>query len=160
MFRATWVCQFKRFTSQKGTLGKMKLCLIWLFIIFLLQSGASQDLKEGADDNLKCIDNFCVPMNYSKYLGPFDENGHIDILVDFDISQVVQIHDVKFTIKLLMHIGLTWVDPRIIGPESNNMTSWIPVDNEFTNYIWLPDLYIYNLKEIEFPKYYKPFSGG
>ena len=98
-------------------------------------------------------------MNHNKHIGPFKDAGHMEILVDFDIPQVVAFDEVKFNKRFKMYIGLTWVDHRIIGWEQPDASTWIPVDSEFTNHIWLPDLYFYNMKEITFPKYRKPFSG-
>lgn len=136
-----------------------RMVIIGFTLILLFQAGSCQYIEEDGRGDLKCIEKFCVPENYKKHIGPFKETGHMEILVDFDIAQVVEINDVKFSIKVLMYIGLTWVDHRFIGPGDSDMNSWIPVDADFTNHIWLPDLYIYDLKEIVFPKYYKPFSG-
>ena len=66
---------------------------------------------------MKCTDNYCVPMNHNKHIGPFKDAGRMEILVDFDIPQVVAFDEVKFNKRFLMYIGLTWVDHRIIGRE-------------------------------------------
>ena len=108
---------------------------------------------------LKCVGNFCVPENYDKYKEPFDKNGHMDISVDFDILQIVEVDDVMFSIKFVMDIALTWVDQRIVALANHDPTAWIPVDLDFASNIWLPDSYIYEMKESNIPKYYKPFEG-
>ena len=108
----------------------------------------------------KCINKFCIPPGYNKHEGPFKETGHTEIWVNFHVSQVVEIDDVDFSIKFKIYIGLTWEDPRIINLRGEEeISDYIPVDIQFGNYIWRPDLYIYDLKEITFPKYSKQYGG-
>ena len=139
-------------------MGKASVIVVLTFAITLCLSKDNSSKGYNISD-LKCIKQFCVPPGYNKHEGPFVESGHMEILVDFDVAQVVEIDDVKFSIKFVMYIGLTWVDPRIICLAQDEDVSWVPVDIEFGNYIWLPDLYIYDMRDIVFPKYYKSFGG-
>ena len=139
-------------------MGKVAVVVVLTLTAILALSSTSSSQNYNTSD-LKCIKQFCVPSDYNKHEGPFVESGHMEILVDFDVAQVVEIDDVKFSIKFIMYIGLTWVDPRIVHLSNGKEVSWAPVDIEFGNYIWLPDLYIYDMREIIFPKYYKPFAG-
>lgn len=134
--------------------------VIWvLTMMVFIGLSVSNPLHKPNVPGLNCIGMFCVPSDYNKHEGPFKESGHMEILVDFDVAQVVEIDDVKFSIKFIMYIGLTWVDPRIICLKEDQEVSWMPVDIEFGNYMWLPDIYIYDVQEIVFPKYYKKFGG-
>ena len=64
-----------------------------------------------------------------------------------------------FSIKFIMDIALTWVDERIVSLANHDPSAWTPVSLDFANYIWLPDSYIYEMKESNVPKYYKPYEG-
>ena len=139
-------------------MGKVTALVVFTLAVIMGHSVANSSQHYNSSE-LKCIEQFCVPPGYNKHVGPFKENGPMEILVDFDVAQVVEIDDVKFSIKFIMYIGLTWMDPRIVSLSEGKEVSWVPVDIEFGNYIWLPDLYIYDLREIIFPKYYKPFAG-
>ena len=130
------------------------LCLAATFGLSKSNSLQSYNISE-----LKCIKQFCVPPGYNKHEGPFIETGHMEILVDFDGAQVIEIDDVKFSIKFIMYLGLTWVDPRIVYLPDGEEEFPVPVDVDFGSYLWLPELYIHDLREITYSKYYKPFAG-
>jgi len=147
--------------ARHQKLSKMgKAVIIFALALFVpLGLAATNPLQRYNASELKCIEQFCVPPDYNKHERPFIGSSPMEILVDFDVAQVVEINDVKFSIKFIMYIGLTWVDPRIVCLKEAEEISWMPVDIEFGNYMWLPDLYIYDVQEIIFPKYYKQFGG-
>ena len=138
-----------------------KVTIVFLVVvIYFCTFSKSELLDKSIGDFGKCVGNYCVPKGYDKHIEPFDEKGHIDINVDFDILQIVEVNDVKFSIKIVLYIALTWVDQRIIGLVDHGPTASIPVDLDFAKLIWLPDTYIYDMKESNIPKFYRPYEGN
>ena len=108
----------------------------------------------------KCIEMYCLPVEYNNLYGPFEESGISQVGMDFDISHISEIDDIRFTVTLVMHLGMTWTEPQLIGPSIVNSSSpTVSIDNRFVKILWFPDLYIFFLKEIQVPKFYNDFAG-
>ena len=111
------------------------------------------------DSNYKCAEEICFPADYSKQVAPILENGNMEVLINFEIWQILEFDDVRFTISLLMYLGVTWNEPRIIASTPDDPDMLIPIDIGFVKSMWLPDIYIYDMKEIKIPKFNIPFAG-
>ena len=131
--------------------------LLILTLAILLQP--SQVEADSDDKFKKCVNNFCLPGNYTKSVSPFNGREPTEVAIDFEILQILEIDDVRFTISILMYLGGSWVDPRIISLDQVDPAEKIPIDIGFADDLWLPDIYIYDMKEITIPKYYIPFAG-
>ena len=107
----------------------------------------------------RCSENYCLPTDYNKLVAPFKESGPMEISINFEILQILEIDDVRFTVSMLMNLGVTWEDHRISGPTQEDPNLKFPIDIGFANELWLPDVYIYDLKQIDIPKFYIPFAG-
>jgi hypothetical protein len=80
-------------------------------------------------------------------------------LVKAGLEHVDEI-DPRFTVSILMYLNVIWEDSRIQGPAQDDPTQMIPIDFGFVDSIWLPDIYIYDMKEILLSKFNIPFAGN
>ena len=106
----------------------------------------------------RCAGNVCIPSSYNQWEKPLvSEGGVIEIGVDIEILQIIEIDDLDFSITLVMYLNLYWNEPRIL----NNQTDGIfrPVDLSLLKDLWVPDIYIYNLKSISKQSIFTDFAG-
>ena len=52
-----------------------------------------------------------------------------------------------------------WLEPRIEGPLPPDENPYVPIDIKFINELWVPDVYVYFLKQIKFLKILKKLAG-
>ena len=106
----------------------------------------------------RCAGNVCIPSSYNQWEKPLVSEGSvIEIGVDIEILQIIEIDDLDFSITLVMYLNLYWNEPRIL----NNQTDGIfrPVDLSLLKDLWVPDIYIYNLKSISKQSIFTDFAG-
>lgn len=127
-----------------------------LLIITLQRFSAANEIGE---DYENCSDVYCLPNDYNKLAAPFKESGTLDVQLELDISQILEFDDIGYTVSILLYVSMVWEDPRIIGPTPDDPTKMFPIDNGFASSIWLPDIYIYDVKEIILSKFNIPFAG-
>ena len=129
----------------------------FLFVIITLQR---LYIAQGITDEYEnCSDVYCLPIGYDKLAAPFKESGTLDIDLELDISQILEFDDAGYTAKILLYVSMVWNDPRITGPTPEDKNKMFPIDNGFASSIWLPDIYIYDAKEIILSKFNIPFAG-
>ena len=61
---------------------------------------------------------------------------------------ILELDEFKFTVTMQMHLGIHWQDPRIIFSGTEDPTHWTPLDLKVMKNLWIPDLDIYNVKQI------------
>ncbi len=130
--------------------------------IFLLQMESifvNADKEKETESFQKCSYDYCLPTEYNKMEAPFIEFEPLEIEIEIDVLQIHEIDDITFTICLSLNLNVIWQDFRIIGTSSDDPTAVIPIDSRFVESLWLPDLYIYNMKEILPKKFNIPFAG-
>ena len=115
--------------------------------------------NKGKAGNEACSNVFCLPKDYDKLAAPFTESGILDIAFELEISQILAFDDIRFTVSILMYLNVIWEDSRIQGPALEDPTQMIPIDFGFVDSLWLPDVYIYDMKEIVLSKFNIPFAG-
>ena len=120
---------------------------------------AAKNFNVTKDPNYKCAEEICFPADYSKQVAPINENGNMEVLISFEIWHILDFDDVRFTISVLMYLGVTWNEPRIIATTPHDPDMLKPIDIGFVDSMWLPDIYIYDMKEIITPKFNIPFAG-
>ena len=109
--------------------------------------------------NLKCTQHICLPSDYNKLVAPFTESGNMEVSINFEIWQILEFDDLRFTVSLFMYIGVSWKEPRLIAPIPDDPNKLMPIDIGFIDHMWQPDIYIYDMKEIKFPKFNIPYAG-
>ena len=104
--------------------------------------------------------NFCLPKDYDKNEFPRDNSTAepIDIKLEFNDLEVLHVNDKDFTVTLKMYLGVHWNEPRIVSLNSQKH-SVTPLDLNFLEHVWLPDLEILHLKELKGYKVLKELAG-
>jgi len=130
-----------------------------VFFLIVIQSKMSLAVDE-ADPNgmLKCVLGWCLPKDYQKLESPApDEPVHVDINVE--ILDILSVNDKEFSITMSMYFSVMWQESRI---ETNNTIEpgfWYPVSLEFLQDLWIPNVFIYNLKSFANARVLKRLAG-
>lgn len=100
-----------------------------------------------------------MPKDYNKLEAPFgNDTTVIDIGMYFRIQQVLEVDDAKFTITFLIDLMVQWQDDRILDMSpSSGETAYLELG--FMDYIWLPDIYILDLKSVKVQEVLNPPKG-
>lgn len=117
---------------------------------------------EAAKNGFRCNSDkqlsACLPKDYSKFDLPV-KKGSNNIRVTIDISEVLRINDKDYSITFACYFNVQWQEKRIyLGPEfgreqsgpevnvTDNPDIVVPMNLEFVKDLWLPNIFIYNLK--------------
>ena len=108
---------------------------------------------------LKCVLGWCLPLDYQKLESPSPDGAvHVDINVE--ILDILSVNDKEFSITMSMYFSVMWQESRI---ETNNTIEpgfWYPVSLEFLQDLWIPNVFIYNLKSFANLKVLKRLAGN
>ena len=72
----------------------------------------------------------------------------MEIVVKFASIKIIEINDRKLTVTLQLALTICWIDPRIILLNVSTEEHSIPVDVTWVEYLWFPDIYVYELKKL------------
>jgi len=95
----------------------------------------------------------CLPEDYSKFDLPFKNRNNIKI--GFEISDVLKIDDKDYAITFSLYFSVEWYEPRLNitsdfwGAENTTEDELIPVNLELIHSLWVPNIFIYNLKTFQ-----------
>jgi len=98
----------------------------------------------------------CLPDNYSKFELPIAE-GVNKIYISIDIDEVLRINDKDYSITFATYFNVEWYEHRLKVAkeleEKNNLSKeagedaiLVPMNLEFVKDLWLPNIFIYNIK--------------
>ena len=99
--------------------------------------------------------SLCLPENYSKFELPFTEKTN-EIGISIDIDDVLRINDGTYSITFSTYFNVEWNERRLNvspefgaslrqGPNSSDPVM-VPMNLEFIKDLWVPNIFIYNLK--------------
>ena len=118
--------------------------------------------------NKKCFGPFCLPKGYNNLIPPSHRdlyggnktNKIIDVNLDFDV-RVFEVNDIKFTVSLTMYFGIRWKEPRLLKKNVSKEYdgTFKRVDLHMLNDLWLPSVYILNLKSYKTVNIFSEFAG-
>merc|ERR1712223_262914 len=113
---------------------------------------------EGVEHYLECNDRpstLCLTQGYSTFELPLRNKANL-IKIGFEISDVLRISDKDYSITFGLYFSVEWLEPRLNlstelwGAESvASDQELIPVNLELINYLWIPNIFIYNLKTFQ-----------
>jgi len=130
-----------------------------IFIFLCLLALAPPALTESFncnDDNPKPI---CLPENYSKFELPNTDKTNV-IGVSMDIDEVRHVNDQDYSITISMYFNVEWNEPRLNMVTSNSTeTVMVPTSVELVKDLWLPNIFIYNLKTFKVIDVLSKLSG-
>lgn len=112
------------------------------------------------DGRKKCSYDYCLPIDYNKLEAPFKGMGPLEVEVTLEVLQILEVDETRFTVSLLMDLHVSWEEFRITGPTPDDPSRLLLIDIRFVQSLWLPDIYIYNMKEIVPSKFNIPYAGN
>ena len=60
----------------------------------------------------------------------------------------------------ILFVWIRWLEPRIEGPAPDPENPYVAVDIKFINELWVPDIYVYFLKQINVLTVFTKFAGS
>ena len=88
--------------------------------------------------------SICIPENYNKLEKPFEKTTVTMSIVDM---KVLDVNDSENTITMYFNMYFAWREPRLGAPPV--VDDYFPLNHSFLELLWLPDIFIYNLKSIK-----------
>ena len=117
--------------------------------------------------NKKCFGQFCLPKDYDSLVSPLDIDSTndtkkiVDVNFDFDI-RVFEVDDIKFTVSFTMYFGIRWEEPRLLKKNISKSydDTFQRVNLDMLKHLWLPSIYILNLKSYKTLNVLSEFAGN
>jgi hypothetical protein len=81
------------------------------------------------------------------------------VSIETDIMDIMAVNDKAFSVTLTMYFAVKWDEPRI---ETNNTViegEWTPIDLQFMNQLWVPNIFIYDLRSFTALNVLKKLAG-
>ncbi|XP_066928092.1 glycine receptor subunit beta-type 4-like [Clytia hemisphaerica] len=99
--------------------------------------------------------------NYSKVAIPYSEDPGktVNVNVSMYILNIGSLDTAKMTFEIEMYFGMKWIDPRLAFKEYNNATYALVKGETAYENIWIPDLFVRNMKHTEKSSFLKDLSG-
>ena len=85
----------------------------------------------------------------------------LQIELDFVYLEILEINDNDFSMTFRVDLMARWDEPRIIPPpKANHDKIDIPIDISVLEQLWIMNLFVYNLKEIQKYKVLSPSQNS
>ena len=107
-----------------------------------------------------CLGHVCLPKNYSKLQPPVtgEHDEPVNISVGIFVLDITKVDTKMSSIEMILQMSVIWKENRLTYSETSDKT-WENMDVSLLKYIWVPDVYIYNLRDLTIPSLYGPFGG-
>ena len=79
--------------------------------------------------------------------------------INVEILDILSVNDKEFSITMSMYFSVMWQESRIVTNNTIEPGFWYPVSLEFLNDLWIPNVFIYNLKSFSNNQVLKRLSG-
>ena len=125
--------------------------ILLIYSIFLI---CPLDGKRGFTCKEDVHKSICLPENYSKFELPFTEKTN-PIGISIDIDDVLRINDGTYSITFSTYFNVEWNERRLsvqpdfgasLRPPNSTDPVMVPMNLEFIKELWVPNIFIYNLK--------------
>ena len=139
----------------------LTLQLLCLLLGFTVECSKTLLSQNDTEELIELGENIYLPKNYSYMVAPKNESSSDPIEVTLRINHldILEIDDIKYTIKLQMYLGIEWEEPRILRIERREEKKDVSLDIKQLDKLWIPDLDIYNLSKIENFKVVRNLAG-
>ena len=139
----------------------LTLQLFCVFLGFTVECSNTLLSQNSTEDLIELGENIYLPNNYSYMVAPKNESSSDPIQVTLRINHldILEIDDIKYTIKLQMYLGIEWEEPRILRIDNEEEKQDVSLDMKQLDKLWIPDLDIYNLSKIENFKVVRNLAG-
>ena len=130
--------------------------LTWTILYILLRNIEFCNAQLNGEEE-KCSGEICIPPDYNKLRLPF-ANATNNITISILDLKILKIDDNDCIVKTSFWIQITWLEPRLISPYAkfkNEITQdyYYQIDESYHKYLWLPDIFIWNLENIELRRF-------
>ena len=130
--------------------------LTWTILYILLRNIEFCNAQLNGEGE-KCSGEICIPSDYNKLRLPF-ANATNNITISILDLKILKIDDNDCIVKTSFWIQITWLEPRLISPYAkfkNERTQdyYYQIDESYHKYLWLPDIFIWNLENIELRRF-------
>ena len=98
-----------------------------------------------------CVNGHCLPKDYEKHDLPrkSGDKEAIEINIGFTYLEILEINEKDFSITFRTVLQGKWKEPRILPLELDvNEESNQVLNPSILDYLWIMNLFIYNLKEV------------
>ena len=83
----------------------------------------------------------------------------MEITIEFTNVELLVVDEISHTVTMRMYLGIHWEEPRLICISNNTENDKTPLDLQLLDHLWLPDLDIYHVKQINEFKVLKKLAG-
>ncbi|XP_040573179.1 glycine receptor subunit alpha-4 [Lepeophtheirus salmonis] len=116
-----------------------------ILLTLILESSLSMKTNSGLKNNsATCVSGFCLGGDYNSLELPSGNKEVTRITMHLEVLDVLRVDDKKFSVTLNMYFGVRWTENRLTKMTPGK-SSWIPIDMDFMNYLWVPNVFVYNL---------------
>ena len=70
-----------------------------------------------------------------------------------------QVNDKEFSITVTMYFTVIWEDPRLVTNMTVEEGTFTPIDLNFLNHMWVPNIFIYDLRFFKSLNVLKKLAG-
>jgi len=112
----------------------------------------SEHVHQGIECEGEKPSTLCLTKDYSTFDLPFKSKPNL-IKIGFEISDVLGINDKDYSITFGLYFSVEWIEPRLnlsseLWGEDNvaREEDLVPVNLELIKNLWIPNIFIYNLK--------------
>ena len=83
----------------------------------------------------------------------------LKVKLEFTDVEILKVCDIYHIITMKLHLGVHWNEPRLVSLNTHSQENQVPLDINLVDYLWLPDLDVYNIKHIKEFKVLKKIAG-
>ena len=107
-------------------------------------------------------------MRFSPYVALLSTDQSNKISISMDIDEIMQINDADYSIAISMYFNVEWQEPRLkmlpsfgasLRPKNSRESVVVPTNVELVKDLWLPNIFIYNLKTFKVIDVLSKLSG-
>ena len=122
-------------------------------LLALLAVLCSARLGSTEGNNTVCsTTGICVPKNYNKRTFP---SVPVGIDVSIHVTQVTNVDDNLGTVDFMGYFDFKWIDNRVTLRKSDPV-----LHKEHYDMLWFPDIYLFEMKDIDMPNFNKPHMSN
>ena len=138
----------------------------WASFIFILSAFHFTTQSSGNTSDECSFNGVCLPVGYNNHEIP-QRPTNVEVVID--ILQVTEVNDELSTINILMYLMFWWKDNRLVLRNDTNRwesksgyfygSGWRHLNAEWFHKLWFPDIFVYEIKRVDFQKYLVPYQG-
>ena len=136
--------------------GKHSFVLSFLLVFILQEVLCGSDFKceKDAEGNRKAV---CIPRNYDSFQLPKDVGNKVGVSMSY--IKVIAVDEKEFSITFETYFNIEWQDERLELTKHHSNGGLMPVSVDLIDYIWKPNVFIYNLNSFEVVEVLGKMSG-